>query len=110
MYTTNFWRSTVCFQILAIVGIFYLFSQNLVTEKLINILPYFFFGLAKWTLIEYYFHRFLLHQDLNKQPTLESHLMHHAFPSIKNKLALSISQVIIYLIGFYLAYSLFLDR
>lgn len=110
MYTTDFWMSTVCFQTCALIGLTYLVNKNLGNEDLISFLPYFLFGLAKWTLIEYYFHRFLLHQDLKVKPLLEHHLMHHAFPNMRNKLALSISQVAIYMVVFYFTYSFFLGK
>lgn len=110
MYTSDFWQSTICFQVFALVGFLYLVTKNIDNSSLISFLPYFIFGLAKWTLIEYYFHRFLLHQDLQKKPILDHHLMHHVFPNMRNKLALSISQIVIYMVGFYFAYSLFLGK
>lgn len=47
------------------------------------------FGCLSWTLVEYYFHRFVLHsQDSIKDGYIRAHLMHHAFPNLKNKVAL----------------------
>lgn len=110
MYTSDFWMSTICFQIWALIGVIYLMRNNLENQNFISFLPYFIFGLAKWTLIEYYFHRFLLHQDLKTKSTLDHHLIHHAFPNMRNKLALSISKVAIYMVGFYFTYSFFLGK
>lgn len=58
MYTTDFWRSTICFQILILIGFLHLGTKKIESESYLGLLPYFIFGLIKWTLIEYYFHRF----------------------------------------------------
>lgn len=109
MYTTDFWRSTTCFQMFMLIGLVYLLSQNLGILTLIGFLPYFFFGVVKWTLIEYYTHR-SLHKDLKKVINLDHHLIHHIFPKMKNKLALNIPQVVISLLIFYFLYSFILGR
>jgi hypothetical protein len=47
-------------------------------------------GSLTWTLLEYYFHRFELHSvNSIKDGLIHSHLIHHSFPNLKNKVALS---------------------
>lgn len=36
--------------------------------------------------------------------------MHHVFPQIRDKIAISIHKVIYYMVGFYMVYSLFLEK
>ncbi len=36
--------------------------------------------------------------------------MHHIFPNKKNILALSVYRIVLYMIGFYILYSLFLNK
>ncbi len=38
------------------------------------------------------------------------HLMHHVFPQIKDKIAISIHKVLYYMVGFYMFYSMFLEK
>ena len=41
-------------------------------------------------MIEYYFHRVLLHTPVESGKIINPHYVHHAFPNLPNKLALSI--------------------
>jgi len=38
------------------------------------------------------------------------HLLHHSFPNMKNKLAISVHKILLYFIVFYAFYSLFLSQ
>lgn len=41
-------------------------------------------------MIEYYFHRVLLHTPIKSGMIINPHYVHHAFPNLPNKLSLSI--------------------
>lgn len=52
--------------------------------------PWTALGCLTWTLIEYYYHRFKLHYPENiSDGHISAHLIHHSFPNLKNKVALS---------------------
>jgi sterol desaturase/sphingolipid hydroxylase (fatty acid hydroxylase superfamily) len=53
-------------------------------------MPFALIGAIVWTMIEYYFHRIILHIDVLKVNKLGGHLLHHSFPNLNNKVALSV--------------------
>lgn len=58
-------------------------------------------GIFMWTMIEYYFHRIKLHVPIYQGMILNPHYVHHAFPNLKNKIALSINKnLLIEFIGY----------
>ena len=44
-------------------------------------------GMFIWTFTEYYYHRFLLHPEKLPEGVFFPHLVHHAFPNLKNRIA-----------------------
>jgi hypothetical protein len=59
-------------------------------------------GLQTWPLIEYYFHRVLLHHNFcKKDGEIGLHELHHAFPNHVPILSLSITHVGKYAIPIY---------
>jgi 4-hydroxysphinganine ceramide fatty acyl 2-hydroxylase len=79
-----------------------------VTEIGIN-LGFFLFGIFKWTVLEYYFHRFPLHQTINSIADMRSHLLHHAFPNLKRKVALGVLDCSVKISLMVAFYALFLN-
>jgi len=58
--------------------------------QVISSFPWLALGSLTWTILEYYFHRFDLHSPSSiSDGYINSHLIHHSFPNLKNKVALS---------------------
>lgn len=58
--------------------------------EMLTSLPLSTIGCCGWTLVEYFAHRFQLHPTGNlPEGDLRAHLLHHSFPNLKNKIALS---------------------
>lgn len=69
--------------------LFWIFLNN-ENEDIMKRSPLFALGIIVWTATEYYFHRIILHTDISKQTTLNGHQLHHSFPNLNNKVAISI--------------------
>lgn len=91
LYLDRFWVSTTVFLLVLASIATYLYSNNALFDKPSKY-GYFGLGLLAWTGIEYYFHRVLLHLPLKQGKVLNPHYIHHAFPNLPNKLALSITK------------------
>ena len=65
------------------------------------------FGSILWTFLEYFFHRFILHpQGPLPEGMLRPHLIHHSFPKLKNKVALSFFSISVKVIAVFMLLSL----
>ena len=103
-YKDRFWLSESLF-IAVVFGIMiYLLLEGAFLNSFFKIFC-FLFGVVKWTVLEYYFHRIVLHDDFSKIQHLNGHYIHHAFPGFKDKLALSPTKIFAYEIFFYFFYS-----
>jgi hypothetical protein len=89
LYLDRFWVSTTVFISVIVVIIAYLRSNDALFSSSYRLLL-FLLGMFIWTMIEYYFHRVLLHTPVESGKIINPHYVHHAFPNLPNKLALSI--------------------
>lgn len=70
----------------------------------------FLLGLLVWTLVEYYFHRFLLHKEQQPEKItpdkfaeiVDGHGIHHAFPQYRPVIVINPRKIIVYSVGIYL--------
>jgi sterol desaturase/sphingolipid hydroxylase (fatty acid hydroxylase superfamily) len=80
--------SSAVFQIEVLLVILWVFKHYSFMD-VVSALHFAAFGCIFWTLLEYIFHRFILHpQGPMPDGKLSSHLTHHSFPNLKNKVAL----------------------
>lgn len=90
-YLDHFWLSTTVFSLVWLSVAFYLHTHMALFTSYFKVLL-FMMGLLLWTAVEYYFHRIVLHLPLKAGMMLNAHYIHHAFPNIPNKLALSVTK------------------
>lgn len=74
---------------LAFVWIFKHYSLTEIGQDILFLVV----GLMAWTVVEYFFHRFPLHQSIKSFKEFRGHLIHHAFPNLENKIAVSIVEL-----------------
>ena len=89
IFEDHFWVTFSLFLTQLIVVLTWVFAKYHIREIIAGF-PYILLGSIIWTMLEYYFHRFLLHTS-GPLPdfTLGAHLIHHSFPNLKKKVALS---------------------
>lgn len=91
-YRDRFWVSITYFYVCLIAMVYYLISSGVFFNSIFKF-SIFICGILTWTMLEYYFHRIGLHEDFNNLNHLNGHYIHHSFPNLKNKLALSPTKI-----------------
>ena len=112
---TEFW---VNIPILCCVDVILFAASMMTCDSLYHVgkfLLCFAVAIFKWTLIEYYFHRVKLHQELDLIETAEpkdfiklakSHLIHHAFPNYPTSIVVKLKTILTHLSLLVVIYSL----
>lgn len=88
-FEQNYWSNNVFFFLYISFACIWIFKHHSLLEIKQDIL-FLIVGLVSWTVVEYYFHRFPLHQRIKSFDDFRGHLIHHAFPNLDKKVAVSI--------------------